>query len=78
MMAVTPFLMVLIGCASGGQSCEAIATLPVAYRSQATCLAARASIITASGDLGYARVVAECRPAGATSGKVPVKAGRVA
>lgn len=54
------FVMVLIGCTQG-QQCSPIMTLPVAYRSESSCLAARFDIIEASSDLGYDRLVAECR-----------------
>lgn len=60
-MAVTPFVMVLFGCAQGPAACEAIATMPVAYASEASCLQAREDILSASPNLGFARVVAECR-----------------
>lgn len=63
-MAVMPFVMVLIGCPQGTAACEPIATMPVAYANEATCMQARADILSVSHDLGYARVVAECRPQG--------------
>lgn len=53
------FVMVLIGCGTG-QDCAPVATMPVAYRSQASCLADRSSIIAASSDLGFQRLIAEC------------------
>jgi len=68
-MGPVSFVMVLIGCGQGTSECKPIATLPVAYESHASCLAARPEILTASGDLGFARVEAECRssiPASAT------------
>ena len=52
--------MVLIGCAQG-QQCAPITTLPVAYANEAGCLDARAEIVAASSDLGFDRVIAECR-----------------
>lgn len=58
-MDITPFIMVLLGCVSGQDQCEPIMTLPAAYASQESCLAARADILSAVGD---DRVVAECRP----------------
>ncbi len=61
-MGASTFIMVLIGCSNGGQQCTPIATLPSAYRSEATCLGARAEIVAASSELGFDRVIAECRP----------------
>jgi hypothetical protein len=52
--------MVLVGCAQG-QQCATIATLPVAYRDETGCLAARSEMVAASSDLGFERVFAECR-----------------
>ena len=36
-------------------------TLPVAYQSEASCLADRSGIVAASSGLGYGRLYAECR-----------------
>lgn len=66
-MGPVSFVMVLMGCGSGQVSCAPIATLPVAYASEASCLQSRGEILRASGDLGYGRVVAECRRNGAIS-----------
>ncbi len=52
--------MVLIGCAQG-QTCTPVMTLPVAYRSKASCLADRTDMVEASSGLGYQRLFAECR-----------------
>ena len=62
---VTPvsFVMVLIGCSQNAAQCESIATLPVAYATMESCRAARSEILSASGDLGYPDVRAECRAA---------------
>jgi hypothetical protein len=60
--------MVLSGCAQG-QNCAPIATLPVAYRSEASCLAARGDIVAASAELGFDRVIAECRPHAPTASR---------
>lgn len=62
-MNAVSFVMVLMGCGQGDLPCERIATLPVAYSSQASCLAARPEILAASTGLGFARVEAECRSA---------------
>ena len=56
-MGPSSFIMVLIGCAQG-QQCAPIATLPVAYRNEALCLAARGDIVAASSDLSDDRVFA--------------------
>ena len=61
-MGVTPFIMVLIGCSQGSGPCETIATMPVAYVSEASCLGSRSEILSLTSDLGYARVTADCRP----------------
>lgn len=53
--------MILVGCSNAGDQCAPIATMPVAYRSEAGCLAARADIVAASSGLGYDRVIANCR-----------------
>ena len=53
--------MILLGCTNGGNQCAPISTLPVAYQSEALCLAARADMVAASTGLGYDRVVANCR-----------------
>ena len=66
-MGVAPFVMVLIGCSQGASSCAPIATMPVAYASEASCLDARADILSLSSGLGYARVIAECRPHGSAA-----------
>lgn len=63
-MGPSSFIMVLIGCAQGGVQCAPIATMPVAFRDQASCLEARADMVAASSGLGYARVTAECRRQG--------------
>lgn len=62
-MGAVSFVMVLIGCSQNAAQCESIATLPVAYASIASCYAARSEILSASGDLGYGSVRAECRAA---------------
>lgn len=61
-MTVMPFVMVLIGCPQGAAGCAPIATMPVAYASEASCLQARADILSVSQNMGFARVTAECRP----------------
>ena len=66
-MGPVSFVMVLMGCGQNALECERIATLPVAYQSQASCLAARPEILAASTDLGFARVEAECRSAAPAS-----------
>ena len=63
-MGPTSFIMTLIGCTTGGHQCAPIATLPVAYQSEVSCLAARADIVAASSGLGYDRVIANCRRQG--------------
>ena len=63
-MAATAFVMVLLGCSQGMTSCETIATLPVAYASESSCIGSRSEILSLSSDLGYAHVVADCRPRG--------------
>jgi len=60
-VGATSFFMVLMGCASGGSQCEPVTTLPVAYASQASCLTARADVVAATGNLGFATVRAECK-----------------
>lgn len=69
--------MVLIGCAQGEQ-CAPIATMPVAYRNEATCLDARAEMVAATAELGYVRVIAECRPQAPAARKVAAKAPHTA
>ena len=59
-MGPASFIMVLIGCANG-QECAPVMTLPVAYQSESSCLAARGEIVAASDGLGFDRVFAECR-----------------
>ena len=59
-MEITPFIMVLLGC-SDAAACEPVATLPVAYESQASCMASRTEILAALGD---ETMVAECRRQG--------------
>lgn len=56
--------MILLGCTNGGNQCAPISTLPVAYQSEALCLAARADMVAASTGLGYERVIADCRSQG--------------
>lgn len=62
-MSPMSVVMVLIGCSQSGSQCESIATLPVAYASMSSCLAARSEILSASSDLGYGSIRAECRAA---------------
>ena len=66
-MSPVSVVMVLIGCSQSASQCESIATLPVAYASMPSCLAARSEILSASSDLGYGSVRAECRTAVPTS-----------
>lgn len=66
--------MVLIGCAQGGDQCTPIATMPIAYRSAASCMSARSEMVAATSDLGYDRVVAECRPQATAPRKIAAKA----
>ena len=54
------FVMVVIGC-SQAEQCAPVMTLPVAYRSEASCLADRGDIVSALTGDGLARVFAECR-----------------
>lgn len=61
-MGTLPFVMVLLNCGPNAGTCEAIATMPVAYPSEATCLGARAEIVSAIRESGFARVRADCRP----------------
>lgn len=63
-MGPSSFIMILLGCTNGGQ-CAPISTLPVAYQSEALCLADRADIVAASSGFGYDRVIADCRMQGA-------------
>jgi hypothetical protein len=62
-MSAMSVVMVLIGCSQNASQCESVATLPVAYASMSSCLAARSEILSASGDLGYGSLRAECRAA---------------
>ena len=71
-MGATGFIMVLIGCGPGATACEPIATLPVAYASQAACLGARGDILAASAGLGT--MIAECRPAASAAARLDAKA----
>jgi hypothetical protein len=62
--------MILMGCSQNATSCETIATMPVAYASEASCRSSSSEILAASPSLGYARVYADCRPQSpATSSK---------
>ncbi len=72
-MGPSTFIMVLIGCAQATDQCAPIATLPIAYRSGVSCLDARAGMVAATGDLGYARIIAECRPQAQAPRKIPAK-----
>ena len=63
-MGPSSFIMILMGCTNGAHQCAPIATMPVAYQSEASCIAARADIVAASGGLGYDRVIANCRRQG--------------
>jgi hypothetical protein len=56
--------MVLIGCTEG-QVCAPVTTLPIAYPTEARCLAQRSDMVSALDGLGYDRVIAECRSQGA-------------
>lgn len=58
----SPYLLILLGCSQGVGECQTIATLPLAYASQVSCLDSRSEILKSLPDMGYARVEAECRP----------------
>lgn len=59
-MDITPFIMVLLGCASP-TACTPVATLPVAYQTRESCMASRSEILDALADK---TMVAECRRQG--------------
>jgi hypothetical protein len=52
------YVMTLLGCAQGGASCTPVMTLPMAYASEARCLADRSTMSAAV--TGYPAVEARC------------------
>ena len=78
-MGPVSFIMTLVGCTNGGVQCAPIATMPVAYQSEASCSAARADIIAATSGLGYDRIIADCRRQSSTgSERLSMKASTTA
>jgi hypothetical protein len=71
-MSPMSVVMVLIGCSQNASQCESVATLPMAYASMSSCLAARSEILSVTSDLGYASVRAECRTAIPAASSKPV------
>ena len=61
-MGSATFIMVVLGCGQPADACTPLGTMPVAYASEGSCIEARSDIVSLHSGLGFARVIAECRP----------------
>jgi hypothetical protein len=65
------FVIAILGCADGGSSCTAVATLPTRYATAAQCSAAAGPALEQNNDFEFPTRVASCR-AGAASASAQV------
>jgi hypothetical protein len=56
------FVIAILGCADGSQTCTRVATMPAHYADQQSCSASVASALAASTDFDFPTLVAECQP----------------
>lgn len=61
------FIIAILGCADGSANCAPVATPPARYESIEACSAATSAALVNNSDLDFPTLVAECRPASATS-----------
>ena len=56
------FVIAIMGCADGSQSCTRVSTMPTRYASEQACAASVQSALASNTDLDFPTLVAECRP----------------
>ena len=56
------FVIAILGCADGSQSCTRVTTMPVQYADQQSCAASVQAALAANTDLDFPNLVAECQP----------------
>ena len=61
------FVIAIMGCADGSQTCTRVATMPAQYADQQSCAASVGKALEASTDLDYPNLVAECQAVSARS-----------
>ena len=62
------FVIAILGCADGSQSCTRVATMPAQYADQQSCAASVGKALEANTDLDYPSLVAECQPVASRPG----------
>jgi hypothetical protein len=67
MMGAGYFVIAILGCADGGTSCTAVATLPAHYATVDECSAAAAPALEANNNFDFPTLLARCRPASRAS-----------
>ena len=69
------FIIAILGCADGSQSCTAVATVPTRYENVSTCSAATGQALLDNSDFDFPTIVAECRavkaPTSASANEAP-------
>ena len=59
-MGPVGYFITILGCADGGASCQAVATLAPRYESAAQCDAARDTALETNSDLDFPTLIAQC------------------
>lgn len=59
-MGPAVFLIAIMGCGEGNDSCQPVRMLETRYESEAQCLAATEAALDAAMDVDYPVVVAQC------------------
>ena len=60
-MGPAAFVIAIMGCADGGNACQAIETLPARYHNEAACEAATPAALYRGGKYDFPTIVVECR-----------------
>lgn len=55
------FVIAILGCADGSQTCTPVATMPAQYADQQSCAASVSKALAANTDLDFPTLVAECQ-----------------
>jgi hypothetical protein len=63
-MAAAYFIIAILGCGEAEAPCQTVRTLNARYENQATCSAATDAALSASTDVDYPVIVAQCVAAG--------------
>jgi hypothetical protein len=61
------FVIAILGCADGGNSCTPVATLPTEYATEDRCVAATGAALIENSGFDFPTLVARCRPADSRS-----------